>query len=147
MKAIIETQELEWLQRNKNRKYTLKLESDKGSIISEIKDLTIGEVRKIKDDLTDELSKIESENYTPRNDVASFVYYMNNYWKKEECEECFKNNPVCSVDHLWNKYCKICDEYGVWAAPMRFFCELDETLQDILTQRAITVYNRRTRLC
>lgn len=80
-----------------------------------------------------------------KNDVTSFLYYMWNAWNKEECAIAF-NKSQCGWLHLWKKwehYSNINNRYG---AVEEFFANLDETNQDLLVERAVTVYNRRRKI-
>ena len=80
-----------------------------------------------------------------RNDISSFFYYMWNAWCEEECEKAFANSN-CNWMHFWNKWCAICDNYGVYGAAERFYAELSETNRDLLVERAIALYDRRRRI-
>ena len=82
-----------------------------------------------------------------KNDVASYIFFMYNRWSKEMCEEIFRNNGVCSWEHIWDKYEIIAEECGCWAAPFRWFCELNDELQDILTSYIVKHQDRRKRIC
>ena len=116
-----------------------------GSVMTGLEAITLSELLKMKADLDVAVEKIMKSEAD--NKVASYIFYMYNAWSKEECFECFKDNPVCPASHLWNKYVEISETYGCDAAPMRFFVELNNELQDILYRRAIMKYYRRRKIC
>ena len=132
MKVEINTYKPGEISRDEKKCYKISLHISKNSTVT-LEAMSLEDITNIRNSLDTEIQRIQCES--PRNDVASYIYYMHNY------------NPVCNVDHLWDKYEAICEVYGVQAAPMRFFVELGDTLQDILTQRATSLYNRRTRIC
>ena len=144
MKVEINTYQPGEISRDEKKCYKISLHISKNSTVT-LEAMSLEDITNIRNSLETEIQRVQGESL--RNDVASYIYYMYNYWTKEECYECFKNNTVCNVDHLWDKYEAICEVYGVEAAPMRFFVELGDTLQDILTQRATSLYNRRTKIC
>ncbi|NDV63983.1 hypothetical protein [Bacteroides sp. 224] len=79
----------------------------------------------------------------PKNDVASFMYYMWNAWCRSECEMAFAGHDV---NHLWSKwigYNKHNERHG---AVEEFFANLSDYYQDMLVKRATEVYNRRSRI-
>lgn len=97
-----------------------------------------------RDNLVEISNRINEE--LRKNDVASFIYFMYNRWTKEVCEEMFCNNHVCPWTHLWNKYEECAKQVGTWGAPFKWFCELNEELQDILTAYIVKHQDRRKRI-
>lgn len=81
-----------------------------------------------------------------KNDVASFIYFMYNRWTKEVCEEIFCNNYVCPWTHLWDKYEECAEQVGTWGALFKWFCELNEELQDMLTSYIVQHQDRKKRI-
>ena len=81
-----------------------------------------------------------------KNDIASYIYFMYNRWSQEICRKIFENNQVCSWEHLWDKYEKCAQDVGTWAAPFKWFCELNEELQDMLTTYIVLHQDRRKRI-
>lgn len=97
-----------------------------------------------RDNLVEISNRINEE--LGKNDVASFIYFMYNRWTKEVCKEIFCDNHVCPWAHLWNKYVECAEQVGTWAAPFKWFCELNEELQDILTSYIVQHQDRKKRI-
>lgn len=81
-----------------------------------------------------------------KNDISSFFYYMWNCWSEEECAEAFKD-ATCGWQHIWSKYCLYYDQAGgADGAISKFYANLDDTNQDMLVERALSMYNGRKRI-
>lgn len=71
------------------------------------------------------------------NDVSKYFYYMWNRWNEDECKAVFKDD---FYPHFWNKWCDICDAYGVRGAAERFYSALSESNRDKIVERAKEIY-------
>ena len=76
--------------------------------------------------------------------ISSFFFYMWNAWSEKECEAAFKDSE-CGSQHLWGKWCSICDRFGVHGTAERFFAELSEPNRLLLVNRACQLYDGRHR--
>ena len=77
--------------------------------------------------------------YNQNNEVLSFHIYMWNKWSMDECKKIFENVS----DHIWNKWCRYCDEVGATAAPSLMIRDLDSINLDKLINRACELYDGR----
>jgi len=78
-----------------------------------------------------------------KNDVASFFYYMWNAWDEEECKRAFSG---AGWKHFWSKWCGYYRDYGSNGAISMFFANLSDQYQDMLVERAISMYDRKYKI-
>lgn len=80
-----------------------------------------------------------------RNDVTSFFFYMWNVWGMRECEIVFSKSNS-NWKHFWDKWCAICNKYGISSATEHFYAELCDSNRDLLVARALSIYNGKTKI-
>lgn len=79
-------------------------------------------------------------NDTAENTVSSFFYYMWNTWSEEECKTVFSGMHR----HFWNKWNQAAVK-SIFGAAERFYAELSEENRKLLVNRAVTMYDGKSR--
>lgn len=74
--------------------------------------------------------------YRAENAVSSFFYYMWNAWSKEECKVVFGGMYL----HFWDKW-NAQAEKSIYGAAERFYSELSDNNQRLLSERAVALYD------
>ena len=78
--------------------------------------------------------------YQAGNAVSSFFYYMWNAWSKEECKIVFGGQ----YQHFWEKWCANSDK-AIFGAVERFCADLSESSRELLVERAVTLYDGKSK--
>lgn len=78
--------------------------------------------------------------YQAENAVSSFFYYMWNAWSKEECKIVFGGQ----YQHSWEKWCANSDK-AIFGAAERFYADLSESNREQLVERAVTLYDGKSK--
>lgn len=88
-----------------------------------------------------------------------YLYYMWNAWDCYENDKVFGENASKATpdpetgqmtvggtwnveNHLWNKWCRLNDEYGV-GAPAAFYCQLSSHYRETIVTAAVNYYNKQ----
>lgn len=74
--------------------------------------------------------------YHAENAVSSFFYYMWNAWSIEECKVVFGGMYL----HFWDKW-NAQAEKSIYGAAERFYSELSDNNQRLLSERAVALYD------
>lgn len=77
------------------------------------------------------------------NSVLSYGIYMMNRWSFDESKYLFGS---ILGEHIWNKWMRYMDDFGIYGAPMKLLFELDSTNYELIVERACSLYDGRRNL-
>lgn len=74
-----------------------------------------------------------------KSELDCYLYYMWNQWRKDIPIKLFGR---MLGSHLWDKWCKACDECGADGAPALFYSFLDIKTRGVIVNNAVSYYNK-----
>jgi len=73
--------------------------------------------------------------------VLCYFHFMYNQWNEQTAQKVFAD-ASCGWQYLWDKWCRLCDDYGMYGAITMFYTEsLDGNLQKMLADASNEYYN------
>lgn len=73
--------------------------------------------------------------------LMCYFHFMFNEWNESKAKKVFAN-ASCGWQYLWDKWCRLCDDYGMYGAITMFYTEsLDGNLQKMLADASNEYYN------
>ncbi len=73
--------------------------------------------------------------------LMCYFHFMFNAWNEAQAKKVFAN-ASCGWQYLWDKWCRLCDDYGMYGAITMFYTEsLDGNLQKMLADASNEYYN------
>lgn len=73
------------------------------------------------------------------SDLDCYLFFMWNEWCKDICLAIFGK---LMGEHIWGKWCHLCEEYRSVGAPAAIYSELDAEKRRAIVERAIKHYNK-----